>query len=318
MSGTEWLTISIIVPTYNEERDISHTLDALVHLDYPLKEIIVVDDSSDRTPEIVRSYAPHGVQLFSQSVKQGRTGARNLGILRAAGDIVVILNADVLLPKDFLLQIVPHYLAGADYVLVDSTVANPESAYARLINAEHRFFYGSTDEIEWTEGFSCRRAALLDVGLFPVGFPTPICAGEDGFVGEKLRAKTYRKVIDRSIVVQHVAPSSLAEYWLQQIGRGKGISQVKILLRGMPISRAGLRTAVKTVWVGLRTFLLFPLLFKAWRLAKHSPLGRRDFPPFLFILLIQTLAHIQGEWMALFEIVRASRTGARTSQHENS
>lgn len=312
MQNTELPKVSIVIPTYNEERDIRRTLDALVSLDYPSKEIIVVDDSSDRTPEIVKSYASYGVQLLTQTIKEGRTGARNLGISHATGEIVVILNADVLLPKDFLLRIAPHYFAGADYVLVESTVANPESVYARFIEAEHRFYYGSADEIEWTEGFSCRRAAILDIGLFPVGFPVPICAGEDGFVGQKLSAKGYRKVIDRSIVVRHTAPSSLSEYWFQQVGRGKGFSQVRVFLRGMPFSRALRRTAVKSIGVGLRILLIFPLLFKAWRLSKRSPLGRKDFPCFLFVLLIQTLAHISGEWSALFEIARSSKIGTRT------
>jgi glycosyltransferase involved in cell wall biosynthesis len=51
------MRFSIIIPTYNEERDIAATLEALLGLDYPDREIIVVDDSSDRTPEIVGGYA---------------------------------------------------------------------------------------------------------------------------------------------------------------------------------------------------------------------------------------------------------------------
>jgi glycosyltransferase involved in cell wall biosynthesis len=49
------MKFSIIIPTYNEERGIGATLEALLSLDYPDREIIVVDDSSDRTPEIVGS-----------------------------------------------------------------------------------------------------------------------------------------------------------------------------------------------------------------------------------------------------------------------
>ena len=46
------MKFSIVVPTYNEENDIAGTLDALTSLDYPDKEIIVVDDSTDSTPAI--------------------------------------------------------------------------------------------------------------------------------------------------------------------------------------------------------------------------------------------------------------------------
>ena len=47
--------------------------------------------------------------------------------------------------------------------------------------------------MEWTEGFSCRREAALKAGLFPTGFPVAICAGEDGFFGQGLRANKAKK-----------------------------------------------------------------------------------------------------------------------------
>ena len=298
--------ISIIVPTYNEEKDIRATLDALIRLNYPNKEIIVVDDSTDRTPEVIREYKSYGVQLLTQPTKEGRSGARNWGILNATGDIVVVLNADVHLPPDFLQRLVPHYLAGADYVLVESKVANLESIYARFVEAEGRFYYGATDTIEWTEGFSCRRAALLDVGLFPVGLAVPMCAGEDGFVGKKLHARGYKKVIDRSIIVPHVAPATLAEYWPQQVGRGKGISQVKVLLHGMRLDLAFLRIALKSVWVGLQLLLILPLALKAWQISLHSSRRKQDFLPFLGIAYIQIGAYLIGEWQALLKIARVT------------
>ncbi len=303
---TQLPTISIVVPTYNEEKDIRAALDALIQLDYPAKEIIVVDDSTDRTPDIVREYLPHNVKLLHQTVPEGRSGARNLGILSANGEIIVVLNADVILPRDFLRRIVPHYLAGADYVLVESRVANPDSVYARFVEAEGRFYYGATDTIEWTEGFSCRRAALLDVGLFPVGLAVSMCAGEDGFVGEKLHARGYKKVIDRSIIVPHVAPATLTEYWPQQMGRGKGISQVRVLLHGMRLGLAFLRIAPKSVWVGLQLLLILPLALKAWRINAHSPRRKQDFLPFWAIIYVQTGAYLIGEWQALLEIARVT------------
>ena len=71
------MRFSIIIPTYNEERDIAATLEALLGLDYPDREILVVDDSSDRTPEIVGGYARQGVRLIHPG-GGGRCEARNL------------------------------------------------------------------------------------------------------------------------------------------------------------------------------------------------------------------------------------------------
>ena len=98
------MKFSIIIPTYNEAGDIVATLEALLGLDYGDKEIIVVDDSTDQTPEIVRRYVDRGVRLIHPG-GGGRCEARNIGIREAAGEVVVVLNADVRLPADFLQRV---------------------------------------------------------------------------------------------------------------------------------------------------------------------------------------------------------------------
>src|SRR3989344_5484463 len=52
-------SVSIVVPAYNEEKNISMALDSLVNLDYPKDklEILVVDDAStDSTVDVVNNY----------------------------------------------------------------------------------------------------------------------------------------------------------------------------------------------------------------------------------------------------------------------
>ena len=96
---------SIIIPTYNEENDIRGTLESLLELTYKNKEIIIVDDSNDNTPNIIREYSEQGVKLVIPELRRGRCEARNIGIRESIGDILVILNADVILPNDFLEKI---------------------------------------------------------------------------------------------------------------------------------------------------------------------------------------------------------------------
>jgi glycosyltransferase involved in cell wall biosynthesis len=53
--------VSVIVAAYCEEAVIERTLGALLALDYPRREIIIVDDgSTDRTVAILRPYAEDG------------------------------------------------------------------------------------------------------------------------------------------------------------------------------------------------------------------------------------------------------------------
>lgn len=292
--------VSIVIPTYNEQEDIAATLDALVGLSYAAKEILVVDDSQDGTPCIVRGYAQSGVRLLEQGAVKGRSAARNQGILEARGEVVIVLNADVALPQDFCERILVHYQRGADYVLVGEEVSNTESLYPRYVGARaHRRFDGQ-DWINWTEGFSCRRAAAIDVGLFPADTPIPICAGEDGVFGTKLEIK-YNKVIDRSIVVTHTVPSTLCAFWGQRLGRGKGGPQIHFFIQGKSLTHLVLTLGVRTAATVAKLVLAVPF-WRAWGLIAYSSRGVRDVLPFAWAGLVDGLAGWVGHLQAVVEI----------------
>jgi glycosyltransferase involved in cell wall biosynthesis len=303
------MMFSIVVPTYNEENDIVGTLDALVALDYPDKEIIVVDDSTDSTPDIVRRYAAKGVRLVRPARREGRCGARNIGIMESIGDIVVILNADVRPKKDFLRLLSPYYEQGYDYVLVNSEVANTNDLFARYVDAMSAVDETSDPSwMEWTEGFSCRRDVAIKAGMFPTGFAVPICAGEDGFFGANLKNLGARKKVDFSITVDHIAPASLSEYWQIRIGRGRGSPQIRHFLQrwpmGMIAAWASLRIAKTLAYI----VMVVPVMYVVWRASRYSSKGIRDVPPFLGAWLIEQVAFHVGEWGSIFEIARARRT----------
>src|ERR1019366_3153978 len=61
--------VSILIPAYNVEHFIGHTLQSAVGQTWPRKEIIVVDDgSTDRTAAVVRQFASKGVKLVENQV----------------------------------------------------------------------------------------------------------------------------------------------------------------------------------------------------------------------------------------------------------
>ena len=296
------------MPTFNEEADIAETLHALVGLSYPRKEIIVVDDSTDSTPEIVRRYGDQGVRLIRPEQRKGRCEARNIGILAASGEVVVILNADVRPRPDFLQRLVPHYERGSDYVLVRSRVANPEALLARYVYARGAWDYaGHPSRMEWTEGFSCRRESAIKAGLFPEGFAVPIAGGEDGYFGRRLRDSGAKKTMDLTITVDHIAPATVPDYWRVRKGRGKAGPQVRRFLQTWSIRKmvgwAFLRVVKTTVLV----LSILPMFVISWRASRHSPHGIRDLFPFVAAWLIEQGAFHAGEWESIYEIVMAEK-----------
>lgn len=95
--------ISVIIPARNEEKNLPLLLESLKKQNYNKKfEIIVVDGKSkDRTREIARSY---NCKVIVQR-KLGISNARNLGWKNAKGNIIVFLEADHMVKKNFLKEI---------------------------------------------------------------------------------------------------------------------------------------------------------------------------------------------------------------------
>lgn len=92
--------ISIVIPAYNEERYLPRLLKSVISQELKSQyEIIAVDaESTDATRMIAKAY---GCRVISS--KRGSPAiARNAGAMASSGDILIFLDADVVLPKDFL------------------------------------------------------------------------------------------------------------------------------------------------------------------------------------------------------------------------
>jgi len=99
-------TISIVMPVYNEERNISRCLQAIREQDYPQDriEIVIVDDNStDRTVEIAKNY---DVKIAMNGKRDYDTG-KSIGIINSSNEYILFLDADNFLPtKDWLNRLV--------------------------------------------------------------------------------------------------------------------------------------------------------------------------------------------------------------------
>jgi len=103
--------ITVGIPSYNERQNITNLLQAIEEQHTQIFEVLISDDSSDNTPSLVRDFAQHSlldIQLFHHDKRRGAAAAWNEIIQRAAGEIVVLYDADTIPHPSCTEQLVSH------------------------------------------------------------------------------------------------------------------------------------------------------------------------------------------------------------------
>jgi len=111
------ILVSIIIPTYNEEKLIGLCLASLQNQNFNKKdyEVIVVNNAStDNTVHLIQEF---GVKIVDEP-KKGVASAVKRGFLEARGKIIAITEADTMVPPDWILKIYMAFQDNPDVVLV--------------------------------------------------------------------------------------------------------------------------------------------------------------------------------------------------------
>jgi biofilm PGA synthesis N-glycosyltransferase PgaC len=225
--------VSVIVAAYCEETVIERTLAALLALDYPRYEILVVDDgSTDRTVEILAPYAADGrIRLLEKRQNEGKAMALNDAIPIARGDIVTIVDADIEPLPDTLRHLVGHFRHGrVAAVAGNPQVTNTSSLLAKMQATEFASIVSVLRRAQrvWgriltVSGAVCafRKSAIVDVGMFD-----PEMATEDIALTWKLQRKFYDVRYEPRAVVAMQVPETLSGLYRQRKRWATGLAQV--------------------------------------------------------------------------------------------
>lgn len=104
------MDVSIIIPTFNEEKNISSTLKSVINQDYDGKyEIIIIDgNSTDNTIKIISKFIENNknIKLILENGKPNIARARNIGVNNAKGKIIAFIDAGRIAPKDWIKKII--------------------------------------------------------------------------------------------------------------------------------------------------------------------------------------------------------------------
>ena len=108
-----WPLISVIIPTYNREEPLRDSIADVLKQDYPNLELLAIDQTPTHKPEIeayLQSQADAGKIRWFRVDWASLPGARNYGVRRANGEIILFLDDDVVLPEGFLKAHARNYL----------------------------------------------------------------------------------------------------------------------------------------------------------------------------------------------------------------
>ncbi|NLI15777.1 MAG: glycosyltransferase family 2 protein [candidate division Zixibacteria bacterium] len=133
--------ISFIVTAYNEELRIRRKIENTLEIDYPkdkFEAIFVSDGSTDKTNEIISSYAEKGIKLLVLPVRQGKHYGQHEAVKIATGDILVFTDATTYLNPDSVKKLVRGFadpsvgcISGEDFVETDESESAGEGAYVK-------------------------------------------------------------------------------------------------------------------------------------------------------------------------------------------
>lgn len=155
--------VSVIIPTYNEERALPHTLQCLSRQQGGFETVVVDGGSTDRTCDIVRTQP----RLRLLVASKGRATQMNAGAKSVSGEWLLFLHADTILPEGALARLNAmepdgrvqaggfyHQFSGNDRRL-------------RLISSMDNFRVHRTRIIYGDQALFVRRRLFADLGGFP-------------------------------------------------------------------------------------------------------------------------------------------------------
>ena len=211
--------ISVITPTLNAEKFISKSVESFLRQDIREEyEVIVVDSSSDKTPDILAKYP---MKVIRQA-KLGPAAARNLGVRKSKGNIVVFVDADCLATKSWLRKIVEPF-SGKDVAAVAGAykVWNKDNLIARFLQYEIEQRYEGMrkmDNIDFVGSYNCayRKNIFTRFG----GFNEKMVQGEDAELSFRV-AEEHKIVFQPSAYVYHRHASNLKDFAKQKFQRGR-------------------------------------------------------------------------------------------------
>jgi GT2 family glycosyltransferase len=201
------LRLSVIIPVHNGGENLRRCLQGLAQSSRPVDEIIVVDDGSTDGSAALAAAAGAGV-IALPAGPRGPAFARNRGVEAASGNLLVFIDADVVVHADTLARMEKVFEEKTDVAALFGSyddkppVRTAASLYKNLLHHHVHQHSGPEAGTFWAGCGAIRRSVFQTVGGFDESYRRPSI--EDIDLGVRLRRGGQRILLCADIQATHL------------------------------------------------------------------------------------------------------------------
>ena len=263
----DYPNITILIPSYNEEKIIEKRLQNILNYDYPLEKmrVVFIDESTDTTPGIIQKYVDSykNIELLHMNQRMGYSKAVFTGLSRVDTGIVVLNEAGSFpLPKTLKNQI--HILQNPKIGAVtghskllnqNENIGNIEALYLRFLEyiriAESRM---DTTIFIKGEATAYKTSLVKDIEAMED------TGSIDTSMAFMVRKKGYKTVYSPDVIFEEYAPSDAHGFRKQKMIRAANIMRNLLIFKEMLLNPKYGKFGLISMPFYLSTFFITPLL----------------------------------------------------------
>jgi len=217
------IDFSFIIPVYNRPDEINELLESFLNFEGDADfEIVIVEDGSSETSEtIVESFNNQLDISYYYKPNSGPGDSRNFGMKKAKGNYFIILDSDVILPKNYLIE-VEKYLSKSFY----DCFGGPDAAHSSFSNLQKAINFAMTSFIttggirggkQQVEDFQPRsfNMGLSKKAFLASGGFGKIHPGEDPDLSLRLHKLGFKTTLIENAFVYHKRRISWSKFYKQ-------------------------------------------------------------------------------------------------------
>ncbi|MFH8080561.1 MAG: glycosyltransferase [Candidatus Aenigmatarchaeota archaeon] len=225
-------SVSILIPAYNEEKVIADTIKSILVSDYEndMEVIVINDGSTDRTEKIVKEMQKKDKRIkLLKTNHVGKARALNYGAKKAKYDYLVFLDADSVVDKNAIKEIIKplqyRNIAAASGVVRAKITKHPLTwfqDFEYILSSGWRYLCSLMNAVSVLPGFfATKKSVFLKVGGFEADTLT-----EDFDITLRFKKYGYDAVVRLEAVMYTTVPTKFSSLTKQRMRWGRGNLQV--------------------------------------------------------------------------------------------